>query len=474
MGWMRTHHREHAPTKPNKPKKPQALPPLKRKPSAPLTAAEIAHVQRWLANGRAQASLKVSQPQDAQEIEADETAERVMRAPESADLSAGVEHAQRSPLPAQSKPDTAAIAAQLPSLRAEGGRSLPQSELEFMNARFRRNFGGVRIHTGPAAAALAEGVQAKAFTVGNDIVFGENQFQPGTTAGRKLLAHELTHTVQQNGRGANSLQRSPDGAARRPNAVVPAPGVVDWDAAQSDVEAIVDRNRENPLAIAKLLIARSITVSAEVAHGYFLTLAELAVQYPEIESYANTALAAVQARVTSTTDMDPATMGWTDLGRIWLFELEDRYDNIPLEFPAESRLTQEVRALEGVNAGREKALAQLRTQNLQPIQGFWSYGQKQFYEGMLTANTATSFLGSYNYVIQIEPAARSGEYWLSFTVNNTTGWASGSRLRQAEVPGASGSAGLHRAVIPDKKRGIGLRLGGNFSQVWRWKELHRL
>jgi Domain of unknown function (DUF4157) len=210
MGWMRTHLMERGPAKKQARKKPQALPPLKRKPSVPLTAAEIAHVQRWLATGRAQASLKVSQPQDAQEIEADETAERVMRAPESAELSADGEHAQRSPLPAGSKPDAAETAAQLPSLRTEGGSSLPQSELEFMNERFRRNFGGVRIHTGPAAAALAESVQAKAFTVGNDIVFGENQFQPGTTAGRKLLAHELTHTVQQgqrNGQHNTAIMR---------------------------------------------------------------------------------------------------------------------------------------------------------------------------------------------------------------------------------------------------------------------------
>ncbi|HEX5503430.1 MAG TPA: DUF4157 domain-containing protein [Thermomicrobiales bacterium] len=63
------------------------------------------------------------------------------------------------------------------------------------------SFAGVRIHTGPAAARAAEAVQARAFTVGRDIVFGAGQYAPQSAAGRGLLAHELTHTLQQRAPG---------------------------------------------------------------------------------------------------------------------------------------------------------------------------------------------------------------------------------------------------------------------------------
>ena len=59
------------------------------------------------------------------------------------------------------------------------------------------DFSGVRIHTGPQAAASSRAVNAKAYTVGQHIVFGEGRFAPGSSAGQKLLAHELAHTVQQ-------------------------------------------------------------------------------------------------------------------------------------------------------------------------------------------------------------------------------------------------------------------------------------
>ena len=57
----------------------------------------------------------------------------------------------------------------------------------------------VRVHTDPAAAALARSVSARAFTVGSDIFFGPGEYRPGTAAGRELLTHELVHVVQQRG-----------------------------------------------------------------------------------------------------------------------------------------------------------------------------------------------------------------------------------------------------------------------------------
>ena len=63
------------------------------------------------------------------------------------------------------------------------------------------DFSRVRIHTGEQAARAAAGVNARAFTVGSDIVFGANRYSPGTSAGNRLLAHELTHVVQQSAPG---------------------------------------------------------------------------------------------------------------------------------------------------------------------------------------------------------------------------------------------------------------------------------
>ena len=68
----------------------------------------------------------------------------------------------------------------------------------FMDPRLGHDFNKVRIHAGETAAESARGLGARAYTVGGDIVFGGGQYSPGTQAGRMVLAHELTHVVQQN------------------------------------------------------------------------------------------------------------------------------------------------------------------------------------------------------------------------------------------------------------------------------------
>lgn len=91
---------------------------------------------------------------------------------------------------------------------ARGGQALPQSERSFFEPRFVRDFSRVRLHTDDAAARAAEGVQARAFTVGQDVVFGRNEYAPGTAEGRRLIAHELTHVVQQSSGAPESVQRA--------------------------------------------------------------------------------------------------------------------------------------------------------------------------------------------------------------------------------------------------------------------------
>lgn len=87
-----------------------------------------------------------------------------------------------------------------------GGRPLPGALRRFFEPRFGLSFAGVRIHDGPAAQARARNLKAQAFTFGRDIVFGAGRYSPDTAQGRHLMAHELTHVVQQ-GRSRPGIQR---------------------------------------------------------------------------------------------------------------------------------------------------------------------------------------------------------------------------------------------------------------------------
>lgn len=89
-----------------------------------------------------------------------------------------------------------ALAAQVSS-EATGGAPLPAEVRHAMEPRFGADFGEVRVHTDDRAASLSAQLGAHAFTQGQHIHFGRDRFQPGTADGRELIAHELTHTIQQ-------------------------------------------------------------------------------------------------------------------------------------------------------------------------------------------------------------------------------------------------------------------------------------
>ncbi|HEX6371352.1 MAG TPA: DUF4157 domain-containing protein [Longimicrobium sp.] len=101
-----------------------------------------------------------------------------------------------APRQARAAAEGAAPAPVQQALRSPG-RPLDAEARAFMEPRFGRDFAAVRVHTGRAAAAGAASVGANAFTTGPDIVFAPGQYAPGTAAGRRLLAHELAHVVQQ-------------------------------------------------------------------------------------------------------------------------------------------------------------------------------------------------------------------------------------------------------------------------------------
>ena len=77
------------------------------------------------------------------------------------------------------------------------GQPLDPATRAFFEPRFGRDFSGVRVHTDTKAAESARDINALAYTVGKDVVFGAEQYAPGTKEGKRLLAHELTHTLQQ-------------------------------------------------------------------------------------------------------------------------------------------------------------------------------------------------------------------------------------------------------------------------------------
>jgi hypothetical protein len=104
------------------------------------------------------------------------------------------------------------------------GQPLDTATRKYFEPRFGKDFSGVRIHSGERAAKSARAVDALAYTVGRDLVFGPGQYAPATAEGRRLLAHELTHVVQQDsaahvetavmGSPSDSLERQAEDVSR--------------------------------------------------------------------------------------------------------------------------------------------------------------------------------------------------------------------------------------------------------------------
>jgi len=106
-----------------------------------------------------------------------------------------------------------------------GGQPLSSRDRRFFEPRFGADFSRVRIHSDAAAAEMAQALHARAFTVGGHIVFGAGRFTPETQDGRRLLAHELTHVVQQEHR-PNTIQRQTEPATDPRIVVTPTKGGV--------------------------------------------------------------------------------------------------------------------------------------------------------------------------------------------------------------------------------------------------------
>lgn len=178
------------------------------------------------AAGVIQKKLAINQPGDSYEQEADRVAEGVMRMPElrlqrACPCAGGCsncntaqpvrEHGsvQTQRVHTSDTGQTAAPPIVYEALRSPG-QPLDPGTRAFMEPRFGYDFSRVRVQSGAPAGQSARDVNANAYTVGQNIVFAPGQFAPATRQGRQLIAHELTHVVQQNG-GAAAIQRAPGG-----------------------------------------------------------------------------------------------------------------------------------------------------------------------------------------------------------------------------------------------------------------------
>ena len=168
-------------------------------------------------SGIIQAKLKIGKPNDIYEQEADRVAEQIVSSSwsvvnnqmEEGEIQRQTEEEERKREEEEEMLQLKKMQGNIPEVTPDlesriqsvrgGGQPLPKSIRAFFEPRFGYDFSQVRIHNDPEAAKLARALNAEAFTYGRDIYFGEGRYNPGTLTGKKLLAHELTHVVQQKG-----------------------------------------------------------------------------------------------------------------------------------------------------------------------------------------------------------------------------------------------------------------------------------
>jgi hypothetical protein len=175
-----------------------------------IVASPVEDVQRSLGNQATQArfapghgTLAVSEPGDPSEIEAERVADRLV----SAEASEPATIHGRDGGSCQRTATAGTDSASTTSVVHSPGQPLDRASRAFFEPRMGRDLSHVRIHRSPEASRAAVALNATAFTVGRDIVFGEGQYVPESSGGRKLLAHELVHTVQQQAGGIQRLDR---------------------------------------------------------------------------------------------------------------------------------------------------------------------------------------------------------------------------------------------------------------------------
>jgi len=172
---------------------------LQRKADRCACGGSCPRCQEQLPN---QTKLAISEPGDISEREADRIAGEVMATPAVPAVVGASSRIQRFAGQATGPMD--AVPDSVNRTLANPGRPLERALRQDMEQRFGYGFSDVHVHVGDQAERSAHDVGADAYAVGRDIVFGAGKYEPGTAAGKHLLAHELTHVIQQTGSTGSS------------------------------------------------------------------------------------------------------------------------------------------------------------------------------------------------------------------------------------------------------------------------------
>lgn len=218
-----------------------------------------------------QDKLTVSTPGDGSEREADAMSDEVMgmdqaeadtrRGPRTVPKASVVARAAGGGGQGDDGPGGGDVTAKVePGLRSPG-QPIDAAAQGFFEASFGHDFSRIRVHTDAEAALSAKAMSARAYTVGQDIVFGPGEYAPGTPGGRRLLAHELTHTVQQASGSGAVVQRQPTNASTMPpnssSASTPPMTPAPAPAAPAAIKTIVYKGKtlhSDPVAGKKMLL----------------------------------------------------------------------------------------------------------------------------------------------------------------------------------------------------------------------------
>ena len=185
----------------------------KKKHQGTLQRAAVNHAPIISPVRKIQTKLAINKRGDEYEQEADRIADQVMSAQVHYGGGGTPLHVQRFGGQTSRQIDPAPASVDL--TLSKPGSPLEPALREDMERRFGYNFSQVRLHTGAAAEQSAQDMNANAYTVGHNIVFGSGHYQPFSETGKMLIAHELTHVVQQTIGGRTGLQAQPRQAQPR-------------------------------------------------------------------------------------------------------------------------------------------------------------------------------------------------------------------------------------------------------------------
>jgi hypothetical protein len=186
--------------------------------------------------GLIQMKLTVGEPNDPLEKEADAMADKVvLGSNESPSAKANNSvNIHRKEINSEEGKDAGAIEGSLHASKGSG-TPLPAPTLQLMQRQFSADFSGVRIHNDSNSAKLSNDLNAQAFTHGSDVYFNTGKYDPDSTLGKHLLAHELTHTIQQG--SASQVSRQPSATAYQPAPTIAKAGLKNAAKAPATVAA---------------------------------------------------------------------------------------------------------------------------------------------------------------------------------------------------------------------------------------------